>query len=245
MTGEQLKPPFLSRPLQKSSTARQSLKHVTIVSLGVILWSILVGLAEAGIRYLVGSTDSHWLWELAVSSIEYGGTLTVVIFAGKCDQSIRSTWIDFGNGGIKGFVGLLVSLPLFFASNKVAEWSSGFLPSYPLVESVIADLMVLSTETEGLVTLLFTTCLVAPVVEEVFFRGFCYRVLRRDYSVTFSLLVSVSVFSIMHPVPAWVPHILLVNTVLCLSFELTGNLVQPIVIHSTLNGLAIGTELLR
>ena len=81
--------------------------------------------------------------------------------------------------------------------------------------------------------------LIAPLAEEICFRGVLYSYFRR-WGIILAILASTTIFVILHSVQGF-PVIQLVGGVLfAISYELSGNLMVPIVIHATGN-LAIFT----
>ena len=82
---------------------------------------------------------------------------------------------------------------------------------------------------------LLIPCIVAPVVEEILFRGYFYGVLKRFTSPVFAVLISSALFAVVHVnlpalVPLWVFAI-----ILTISYELSGCLWVPITIHALFN----------
>ena len=81
--------------------------------------------------------------------------------------------------------------------------------------------------------------MIAPLAEEICFRGVLYNYFRR-WGIILAILASTTIFVILHSVQGF-PIIQLVGGVLfAISYELSGNLMVPIVIHATGN-LAIFT----
>ena len=87
---------------------------------------------------------------------------------------------------------------------------------------------------------------IAPVVEEFFFRGFFYRSLRGSLPAWGAALITGGVFGIIHlPTGAVaVPPLIIFGVILCLLYEQTGSLYPPIALHAFNNALSflIGTE---
>jgi membrane protease YdiL (CAAX protease family) len=83
---------------------------------------------------------------------------------------------------------------------------------------------------------------VAPVAEELFFRGFFYRALRTRLRVWSASLIDGLVFAALHfqgPDTAVIlPVIAVVGVGLCLVYERTGSLFAVIAIHAAFNTVA-------
>ena len=87
---------------------------------------------------------------------------------------------------------------------------------------------------------------VAPLVEELFFRGFLYRSLRSSLPVWAAALIAGAVFGLVHVFTGAiaVPLLAFFGIVLCLVYEQTGSLYPVIAMHALVNMLAfmIDTE---
>ncbi len=83
-------------------------------------------------------------------------------------------------------------------------------------------------------------CVGAPVVEEIFFRGFLYRSLRNRFTVVGAALVSSMLFGFDHTqYPLSVrPVVMFFGVVMCLLYERTGSLLPGIAVHSLIDGSA-------
>lgn len=142
--------------------------------------------------------------------------------------------------GIRGYVfffPVLISLILisYIASRLLGR---GF-DSHPLVEPLIAS------DNPFLLAGLFAIAIgLAPLVEEIFFRGFLYPALKKKTSVPVAILLSATLFSTLHfSVSGWLP-ILGLGALLAYSYEKTGNLLVPIIIHALHNFLFLSYAVL-
>ncbi|MFW6107572.1 MAG: CPBP family intramembrane glutamic endopeptidase [bacterium] len=77
--------------------------------------------------------------------------------------------------------------------------------------------------------------LIAPIVEEVFFRGFLYGALRRWVPPWFAAVAVGLVFGLLHPPIAMLVPLSLLGAFLCLVYEKTGRLMLPIGMHLLFN----------
>lgn len=78
-------------------------------------------------------------------------------------------------------------------------------------------------------------CIVTPILEEIYFRGFCYSILRARYARLSSVLGVIFVFIIFHPSPDMILLSIFLNYILCIIYELSGSIVYSILIHSFYN----------
>jgi membrane protease YdiL (CAAX protease family) len=86
----------------------------------------------------------------------------------------------------------------------------------------------------------------APVAEEVFFRGFFYRALRTRLAILPAALIDGAVFGVIHFENADMAEILpvlgILGVVFCLVYEKTGSLFAVIGLHALNNFIAFGAE---
>ena len=84
----------------------------------------------------------------------------------------------------------------------------------------------------------------APIAEEIFFRGVVFNALRRESTRRWAYLGSALLFSVIHLSPVTLVPIFLLGLLLARVYERTGSLVAPIVLHATFNGLSVALALL-
>ena len=85
----------------------------------------------------------------------------------------------------------------------------------------------------------FTIVILAPICEEVAFRGYIYAATKRFTSRFFAAVFSSLLFSLVHyNVNAMLP-LLFLALVLTISYEMTGSLWAPISIHALFNALTL------
>lgn len=79
------------------------------------------------------------------------------------------------------------------------------------------------------------TCLLAPICEEILFRGFLFEKLQGAYSMKKAIIITSLVFGFMHGLSGIAPAI--VSVVLCIIYKKYHSLIPCIVIHSIHNFL--------
>ena len=75
----------------------------------------------------------------------------------------------------------------------------------------------------------------APVAEELFFRGVLYSWIRRRWSSAVGMLSSAAIFAGVHLQPQMMPEIFLVGVTLAWLYECSNSLYTGILLHMTLN----------
>jgi membrane protease YdiL (CAAX protease family) len=85
-------------------------------------------------------------------------------------------------------------------------------------------------------------CVLVPIAEETFFRGFAYPPLRRRYGAQVAMVATAVIFSAAHlQIVNFLP-IALLGYILALLYDRTGSLLPAIVLHG-LNNLAALTTI--
>lgn len=79
----------------------------------------------------------------------------------------------------------------------------------------------------------------APVLEEVFFRGFLYRAFRRRVGTLSAVTASALIFSVLHFNAGTLLPIFGLGVLLAYAYERSGTLVVPIVVHVLQNSIAL------
>ena len=133
-----------------------------------------------------------------------------------------------------GVIFYLASLPplalVFLASNKICQ-----LLGVDTSIQEVADLIV-TTKSPLVLTLVVSIALVvAPLFEEVFFRGFAYPALKQRWGTTRALLLVSGAFAGIHfYIPGLAPLFVLALG-FTLAYEYTGSLLAPITMHVLFN----------
>lgn len=78
---------------------------------------------------------------------------------------------------------------------------------------------------------------VAPIVEEIFFRGYLYTVAKRFSDRFFAAIISSLIFALMHGSIHAVIPLFVLAMIMALLFEMTGSLWAPIALHMLFNGI--------
>jgi len=77
--------------------------------------------------------------------------------------------------------------------------------------------------------------LTGPIAEELFFRGFIYKLCRGRYKFIIAATVTSLLFSVIHKVPQGILPLFLISLSLCYIYEKTQNILPAIIFHSLHN----------
>jgi membrane protease YdiL (CAAX protease family) len=86
--------------------------------------------------------------------------------------------------------------------------------------------------------------IVAPIAEELFFRGVVFNAWLREGGARFAYLGSAALFAVIHLSLAAAVPIFLLGLALAWIYRRTGSLLAPIAMHTVVNGISVGISLL-
>jgi membrane protease YdiL (CAAX protease family) len=86
--------------------------------------------------------------------------------------------------------------------------------------------------------------ILAPIAEEVFFRGVVFNAFLREGGRRWAFIGSAALFSLIHLSLVSLVPIFLLGLALAWVYDRTGNLLAPIAMHATVNGISVALALL-
>lgn len=147
--------------------------------------------------------------------------------------------VPLGNSLFLGLFYFLASLPVVYGVSTLWAGLIELLRANGWdIELPLQDAVTLLRETDsvlaflGLITL---AVVVAPIVEETVFRGGIYRFLKGRMSIFFALLLSASLFGMVHGNMLSLPGLITVGICLGVAYEVSGSLRVPIFFHAFFN----------
>ena len=99
--------------------------------------------------------------------------------------------------------------------------------------------------TPGAVALVLHVALLAPLAEEVAFRGLVYRHLRRSMVPVGATVISAAIFAVMHASLGQSVWAFLLGIVAAFAYEQTRSVLTPVLIHGLFNAVPIGVAVVR
>ena len=134
---------------------------------------------------------------------------------------------------IKGIKGCLTITPFVLLIsvivNSLIDNQNG---SNPLLEIVLNNKNYLS-----LIILFATTTLLAPLFEEIIFRGILLPTLSRDFGIILGIIVSAFIFALAHLSLGEMPPLFVLGIGLGITRIASGSLLSSVIMHSLWNGL--------
>ena len=148
-------------------------------------------------------------------------------------KNINAVSLPYRTILFKAFYGFLLSIPLIYSWGLFMIYLEkiGYsIEKQPLVETIAATHSPLL-----LLLFIFLAAVIAPISEELIFRGVIYRFIKGHVHPTLALILSALIFSLLHfNTMAYVPLFIL-GLLLAYSYEVTGNLAVPILLHALFN----------
>jgi membrane protease YdiL (CAAX protease family) len=116
----------------------------------------------------------------------------------------------------------------------------------PQPEQTVTEDLGLRQSTAYLVLGGILVVVIAPIAEEVFFRGFFYRALRTSLPISLAVLIDGAVFGVIHYTGpdslTILPVLAVLGAIFCLIYERTGSLYPVIALHALNNTVAFGAQ---
>ena len=123
-------------------------------------------------------------------------------------------------------------------------WQSWVTETYGSKPQAAVTLIRETTDMGLLVALAFSAVIVAPIAEEVMFRGYLYPVVKRYSDRWFAALFTGVLFGVIHYNFMSLPMLAFMGVVLVVLYEVTGSLWVTIGCHAAFNATSMGVMML-
>ncbi len=197
--------------------------------LQIMLQPLLVSLLSLAGQYLFAG--------LVQAGFFIGTVLTVIAL--KYRGSLRELGLGRVISSVSVKAGVLGGISLFFLVLVTGAVVSSVISVEPKPQPYVELLSEANTPFEVIVPFLVGGVL-APVGEEIYFRGFAYPVFKRNLGVWGGIILSGVFFSLMHFDSARFIAIAVGGIGLAWLYESTNSLITPIVAHSVWNLSMLG-----
>lgn len=201
-----------------------------------IVAGMIVGAAAA--IYGEDAVETLFAEAMAVAVLDLVLVGTVLIVVGRKGAGLPELGFRAPNRGARALLGMIILA--YFSSIAVVNLYGilldvagldDLLPGPQLPDDLFDhDSVVIVTG--------IAVVFMAPIAEEVFFRGFIYAGLRRYLNMPIAGLISGLLFSIAHGDPGLVVPFALVGAILAYTYERSRSLVAPIGVHFVFNTLS-------
>lgn len=206
------------------------------------LASVLIGFLK---KFAFQSWDTNFLMLLHTTVGDL--MLFALIFyfvVKKCGKTLEATGLTFKSWAEDmrlGILGYLATLPVFLAVLLILVGIAAVFsyepPPHPLVEVFVEE----DKRNPWLIGYsIFLACLLGPVVEEIFFRGFCYPALKKFWGVPSAMMLTSALFAWIHRSTFAFAPIFVLGLILAYLYEKRGSLLPSMTMHVLHNSFFIG-----
>lgn len=137
-----------------------------------------------------------------------------------------------------GFCLAILALPLTYAAKAITVYLSASQEApQALVQKFSSAAQGNDGRLMGLIAL--SAIVVAPLTEEIIFRGTLYPMLSRFLGRGPAALAAALFFGLVHDTYADLPGLVVLALCFTLAYEVTGSLLVPIFMHATFNGISL------
>lgn len=139
-------------------------------------------------------------------------------------------------------LGIALAIPAWIGAQLIGYLTIRLLEPFGLQPEVgVADAALQNADP---VVLVVALVVVAPIAEELFFRGVVYNAWEREYGATRALFGSAILFAVIHGSIFVIPSIFALGIVLAILFRGTRSLPATIMLHAGFNGITVVIALL-
>ena len=134
----------------------------------------------------------------------------------------------------------LFYLALAFSIEEILKYTGLSLPGFQEQKSYLP---LFGYDVFGLTSAFLVVSLVAPFLEELFFRGFIYRIFTRTWPLWLGSLLTALLFSLIHFQIETVIPLFILGLILNYSYEKTGSVWTSVAFHSLNNTIAFSLDI--
>jgi membrane protease YdiL (CAAX protease family) len=230
-------PPDTSEPADDGYPRWPLWSPFLAVLLGATASIVIVGMLIALAQSIDPKLDDGSPWITALSTLGLDGCVVAAV-VGVAAMTVRPRLWHFGlrRAPLRHSIGVAFMAVVAFLAFELA-YSAVFDPKNPqkIVEDLGAD-----QSTALLVLGAVAVIVVAPIAEELLFRGFLFRVLRMRTGFWAAALIDGVLFGLVHGSLVILPVLAFLGVALCWVYERTGSLFPCIAIHVLNNTIAYG-----
>lgn len=212
-----------------------------VLGIGALLLS-LVGVQ--GLYQLEGGAGAVPAQPPAVLPVMAADLFYLVILVGTwwLVRRYGATWSDLGlRRPRRATLPRLLVLCAILAAGTAAIVAGAMivLGQAGIRSSIAPDTMVPAAGDPLFIAVVLESVLLAPLAEELLYRGLLYQAMRKHVGVVVSTIGSALLFAVLHPSLAMAPEFFLLGIVLAAAYEWTHSLYPSMLIHAAYNAALI------
>ena len=204
---------------------------------------VLIGVQYA-LAYLISAMHlqvSEIVLQTIFSALVYVVALLVIIFVPWKLLKMKTTREELGMRGLPTWTDILLApiafIVFFIASGFIMAVLQAIMPSIDWTQEQDVGFNNIISNLDFVLTFL-SLVVIAPIAEEIIFRGWLYGKMRRKMSAVPAILIVSLLFGLVHG--QWNVGVVVftMSIAMCLIRELTGTIWGGILVHMIKNGLA-------
>jgi membrane protease YdiL (CAAX protease family) len=214
----------------------------------LVLVSFLVLLIVSEILLVVGSPVQTVPQDIDTWSLVYNDLLLRAAILGPILISLRYRGFKLasvfgvdrmpvGRSVLLGVALLVSALPMVFAVDYLASILLKINSTTDVQE--VVQIFENSSSVARRIPIIMLAVVIAPVAEELAFRGYLYAVIKRYCGAVPALILSGILFALIHLNLASFFPLLALALVFALAYELSGSLLVPMTMHALFNALSL------
>lgn len=216
----------------------------------IVLWLLATVAANLAVvpvasdlsRLLAGNQPSAYGTAVTLTVTQAGlvGTAVLLVYAPRALAGLR---LVPRRGLVRSMVlGLALAVPAWIGAQVIGYLTIRLLEPFGMQPELgIADAALQNADP---VVLVMALVVVAPIAEELFFRGVVYNAWEREYGMSRALYGSAILFAVIHGSIFVIPSIFALGIVLAILFRSTRSLPATIMLHAGFNGITVLIALL-
>jgi len=211
-----------------------------------VAWLVVFGLYNVVGIILFVTTDNPLFYNYLAYAVLFCPLVAASVWFiphrhGRGRDELGLRWGDPGRtlafGGLGALTAMAMSYGIFFLIYLIFYLATGRSP--------VSEAERLQDLGSGyLVFIILIVVVLAPIFEELFFRGLFYPALRRRMGPTPAIVLNGAIFGILHLQPLFMLSLVLVGIVLAYLYEKTDSLAAPMIAHALYNLVVIIVSLL-
>ena len=198
------------------------------------VWGLIMSL-------ILGSHASDTVWVGVYSVLSYGSAVALTLFVlPKVSKKWSTSREELGLSGYPTWTDLGLSPVGYILSTLLAAGAEAFFNIFPWFNATEAQSTGFAPYLSGWERIIAFLVLVvlAPIMEEVIFRGWLYGKLRSRTNMVVAILITSVLFGAMHLQWNVGVNVFCLSVVLCGLREVTGTIYSGILVHVIKNGVA-------
>lgn len=232
---------------------RKTFSKDVFYCLGLVFWVLIVTVGTQyvityAMLWLLGRTRLiEPLWTTVTTAMVYLASALIIILLPRFGQKLKFSRKELGLSGLLTYTDIGIAILGYILVIITAGFILTLLTNLRLIDATEAQALNYQNLTNGAERIIayIGLAIIAPIAEEIVFRGWLYGKLRQKIHLLPAILLTSILFGFLHG--QWNVGITvgILSIVNCLERELTGTIYAGILTHMIQNSLAFALLILR